>query len=222
MGKIVDTPLEKTIFFIANFIIISFQREVRGYFVLLLWLLLCLLIQKGNVQKKFLVYIPALIFIIPPLLIQGVSIKDGKFFLNIDYFIFMRVMVTLTASTIYVSSMTFKEFCNLMNYIKLPNFIIEIIIYMHKFITIMFRNYSEYKVSYKNRAGKFNMKGVANLAVIIFKRLYIDLKNMENALYIRGYKDSYPFSKSVFTFNITKFCLMVVYVIGTIKILERY
>lgn len=222
MGKIVDTPLEKTIFFIANFIIISFQREVRSYIVLLIWMLLCLLVQKGNMQKKFIVYLPAMIFIIPPLVLQGVSTKDGKFFLNIDYFIFMRVMVTLTASTIYVSSMTFKEFCNLMNYIKLPNFIIEIIIYMHKFITIMFRNYSEYKVSYKNRAGKFNMKGVANLAVIIFKRLYIDLKNMENALYIRGYKDSYPFSKSVFTFNITKFCLMVVYVIGTIKILERY
>ncbi len=222
MVKIVDTPLEKTIFFIANFIIISFQKEVRSLIVLLFWMLLCLLVQKGNMQKKFIVYLPAMIFIIPPLVLQGVSIKDGRFFLNIDYFIFMRVIVTLTASTIYVSSMTFKEFCNLMNYLKLPNFIIEIIIYMHKFITIMLRNYSEYKVSYKNRAGKFNMKGVANLALIIFKRLYIDLKNMENALYIRGYQNGYPFAKSVFTFNVTKFCIMVVYVIGTIKILERY
>ncbi len=222
MDKILNSPVDKSIFFISNLIIIALQENTTANIIVFSFYFLILLFQKVNMKKKLLIYIPALLFLIPPLLVEGISIKEGTLALNIDYFIFMRVMATVTVSAIYILSMTFKEFCSLMNFLKLPNIIVEIVIYMYKFIIIMIRNFNEHKTSYRNRNGKYDLKGVANLSVMVFKRLYRDIKNMEIAMYIRGYRDTYPFQKSLLSLSYKKVLISIVYVVVATKILEGY
>lgn len=222
MDKILNSPVDKSIFFISNLIIIALQKNTTVNIIVFIFYFFILLIQKVSMKKKLLIYIPALLFLIPPLLLEGISLKNGTMILNIDYFIFMRVMGTVTASAIYILSMTFKEFCSLMEFLKLPNIFIEIVIYMYKFIIIMIRNFNEQKISYRNRNGKYDLNGVANLSTIVFKRLYSDIKNMETAMYIRGYRDIYPFQKSLLSLSYKKVLISTVYVIVATKILEGY
>ena len=222
MDKILNSPLDKSIFFISNLIIIALQKNIAANIIIFIFYFLILLIQKVSMKKKLLLYIPALFFLIPPLLVAGINIKDGTLVFNIDYFIFMRVMSTVTISAIYILSMTFKEFCSLMVFLKLPSIVIEIVIYMYKFIIIMIRNFNEHKISYRNRNGKYNLDGVANLSVMVFKMLYRDIKNMEIAMYTRGYRDTYPFQNYLLSLSYKKVLISIVYVVVATKILEGY
>lgn len=222
MDKILNSPVDKSIFFISNLIIIALQKNTTANIILFSFYFFILLIQKASMKKKLLIYIPALLFLIPPLLVEGISMKGGTLILNIDYYIFMRVIATVTVSAIYILSMTFKEFCNLMEFFKLPNVIVEIVIYMYKFIIIMIRNFNEHKTSYRNRNGKYDLKGVANLSVTVFKRLYRDIKNMEIAMHIRGYNNTFPFQKTFLTISYKKVLISMVYVVVATKILEGY
>ena len=100
MDKILNSPLDKSIFFISNLIIIALQKNIAANIIIFIFYFLILLIQKVSMKKKLLIYIPALFFLIPPLLVAGINIKDGTLVFNIDYFIFMRVMSTVTISSI--------------------------------------------------------------------------------------------------------------------------
>lgn len=218
--KISLNPLEKTFFFMINLSIIPFLKESKIAISFFIWFLFLFLIQKGDFKRKILIYISALLFLIPPLLIQGMSIENKKVNFNIDYEILTRVLLTVTVSGTYLLGMKFKDFCSVLFWIKIPKYIVEIIIYMYKFVTLMYKNYLEHILSLKNRNGVLKIKEISLITTKIFNKLYMSLEEMEIASYSRGYTNEFKYIEKKQSISLNILILYLIYVSIVIYILK--
>lgn len=202
--------INKLLFFIGGFVIISLLRDIKEYIVILFFLIF-LLLKNGKISKKIKFYVPALIFFIPTYIVQSLDFSQGKIILQWNHLLFFRVITSLTITNIFISNMRFTDFCILLKFFKVPNFILELIIYMYKFINIFFVSYKEYLEAFRCRQGKISLKNISNICVFLFKSIYRELEIMEIALYSKGYKDSYILKNYNVKFNYMSLVIVIGY-----------
>ncbi|MGL4687202.1 MAG: energy-coupling factor transporter transmembrane component T family protein [Fusobacteriaceae bacterium] len=209
MQKITNNPLRKGLFCFLNIVLIGINNSILSHLLIFIWTLFLLILKDIPVRKKILFFLPGLIFVIPTLLVQGISFQEGKFILEIDYNTAGRVISTLTAVSLFALDITIKELYYIFRTIKIPDFLCEIIIYMFKFLTLMLKDYKEVKLALINR-GAFNsfkksFRDTGYLFNGMFKKVYSDMENFNIALYCRAYKNKFNIYNINYSLKITDY-----------------
>ncbi len=225
MQKILNNPLKKGLFCFLNIILIGINNNILSQLLIFLWTLILLVLKKVPVRKKMLFFLPALIFVVPTLLVQGITFQGGNFILKIDYNTAVRVIATLTTVSLFALDITIKELYYIFRAIKIPDFLCEIIIYMFKFLTIMLKNYREVRLALINR-GAFNsfkksFRDTGYLFNGMFKKVYSDMENFNIALYCRGYKNKFNIYNVNYTLKITDYILASSYLLIVTLLLKE-
>lgn len=188
--------LDNLMFFLCNLIIIGFNRDIKPYLIMTIYLLLIYLMIEGNLKRKALFFLPSVIFVIPTLIVGGITYSSEGVIFKMDYLTLFRVMSTLAATGIFITKTGFKEFTILLKYFKVPDFLIEIIVYMYKFTTLMMKNSGEVQVAIENRGGFRSFKNVYRDTAFLFRGIFLkilkDFYNFTLGIQCREYIDKIP------------------------------